>query len=585
MRGQLSLHKLMWWLTNQSRLRAEREAIEVLSAEWFQNPNWSVDNQLILTLSFEIVITRGHYFLRLIYHHTFPSSPPSIAPADGKTRLSGHQYSDGGDLCLEIRNDNWTPDVTGAMMIESAKRLLDAETPGDDGALVHAPSAHDFPENLSLRSDQLRFYVSPSTRRVMTDKNVDGLPIEVGIESYNGKTHIAHILTISAGGSGNKQHLAPEVIRETCPVYDGFVFETEVSTQSLTQFKTLRALSDLLGDRFELKLDSTWVVVLRGLEGDLKLLCHFKDGEDLVSFTTVVAPFDGNRSGIVPADINDKKVGIVGLGSLGSKIAVSLVRSGVRKFELVDGDILHTGNLERHDGDWRDVGRHKVDLTAHRLRLIRSDVETGVWKSAIGAQISSQEASNVSFVLASCDLIVDATANPEVFNYVAGLALHHNRSLIWGAVYAGGIGGEVARARINKDPSPYDIRTVINQYYETSDETPPIATGRGYDGSVGEALPLQATDADVSVVAAQISALALDALTDVEPSNFDEHAYLIGLKSGWLFSGPFDVRPIVVDAPVRNAALLSSETDIESEFIQSLFQSANSETSDTDTNN
>lgn len=573
----------MWWLTDQARLRAERDSIEALGAEWFHSPKWSIDGQLRLTLVFEIEIARGRYLLRLIYHNTFPSSPPSVVPVDGEARLSSHQYGAGGDLCLEIRNDNWTPEVTGAMMIESARRLLDTETPGDDGAPVFAPSAHNYPVNLSFRSDQARFYVSPLARRVLADGDIDGLSIEIGIDSYSGRTFIAHVLSIDGGGE--KRLLTPEVVRQTCFVYNGVVFETDASTRTLEQLTTFGELSDLLGTRSCMKQDTDWVVVLRGSKGDLKLLCHFKNDDNLVGFTTVLAPIDDNRSGIAPADINEKKVGIVGLGSLGSKIAVSLARSGVRMFELVDGDVLHTGNLERHDGDWRDVGRHKVELTAHRLRLIRSDVEIGEWRSAIGAQVSSQEAANVSQALAFCDLIIDATANPDVFNHLAGLSLRHNRSMLWGAVYAGGIGGEVARARVNKDPSPYDIRTVINQYYKTSDETPPIATGRGYDGSVGETTPMQATDADVSVFAAQIAALALDALTDVEPSNFDAHAYLVGLKSGWLFNGPFDARPIFVDAPVRIATLMSSETAVEAEFIKSLLQSANGETADTDANN
>lgn len=566
-------------------MRAEREAIDALSAEWFHNPNWSFDSQLRLTLAFEIAIARGQFFLRLIYHNTFPSSPPSIVPADGQTRLSDHQYGTGGDLCLEIRNDNWTLDVSGAMMIESARRLLETEAPGDDGAPVYAPSAHHFPANLSLRSDHTRCYVSPLARLVLAEDDIDGLSIEVGIDFYSGQTLIAHILTISGKGDDEKRSLMPEAIRDTCIIRDGFVFESDVSSKSLENLKTFGDLRNLLGDRFNLKQDANWAVLLRGPEGDLTLFCHLENNDDLMSFTTVLAPLDDNRSGITPADINEKKVGIVGLGSLGSKIAVSLARSGVRRFELVDGDILHAGNLERHDGDWRDVGRHKAELTEHRLKLIGRDVKIGVWSSAIGAQVSSQEAANVSQALAFCDLIIDATANPDVFNNLAGISLRHNRSLIWGAVYAGGVGGEVARARVNRDPSPYDIRTVINQYYDTSDETPPIATGRGYDGSVDEGAPVQATDGDVSVFAAHIANLALDALTDVEPSNFDAHAYLVGLKSGWLFNGPFDARPIVVDAPVRNASFPSSETAVESEFIQSLIQNANDETADTDVNN
>lgn len=575
----------MWWLTDQTRLRTEREAIEALSAEWFQNPNWSVDDRLRLTLTFEIAIARGRYPLRLRYHNTFPSSPPSIVPADGETRLSAHQYGAGGDLCLEIRNDNWTPDVTGSQMIESARRLLETETPGDDGAPVHAPSAHDFPETLSLRFEHARFYVSPHARLVMAGDQVDGLPIELGIDYSSGETFLAHLLSVGEEGDSARREFTPRILRETCTIENGVVFDTDVPTPALEKIDTFGALRDLLGDRLTLKPNDGWTVLLRGSDLGLTLLWHFKDKEKLTGFATVLAPFDGDRSGIPASEVQEKKVGIVGLGSLGSKVAVSLARSGVKRFVLVDGDILHTGNLERHDGDWRDVGRHKADLTAHKLRLIRKDVEIDIRKSAIGAQVSSQEAANVTQALASCDLIIDATANPDVFNYLAGLSLRSNCSLVWGAVYAGGLGGEMARARVNKDPSPYDIRTVMNQFYATSDESPPISTGRGYDGSVGEAGPMQATDADVSVFAAHISAFILDALSDIEPSVYEAQAYLVGLKRGWLFDGPFDARPLIVDAPVRAHSSAGANAAVEADFIKSLFPGANDETADTETDN
>ncbi|MEQ8285735.1 ThiF family adenylyltransferase [Thalassospira sp.] len=572
----------MWWLTDQTRLRTERQAIEPLGAEWFQNPNWSVDGEFRLTLTFDLVLARGRFPLRLIYHNTFPVSPPSIRPVDGETRLSGHQYGAGGDLCLDIRNDNWTLDVTGADMIESTRRLLDAEAPGEDGAPVHAPSAHDFPETLSLRSDLTRFYVDPMARLVLAGDDIDGLPIEIGIDHRSGRAFMAYPLSIGGDGEHAKPVFTPEPLRKSCAVETGAAFVADAPTTKLQGIKTLGELRNLLGARLTFQDDAHWSVLLKGSDGGFTLLSHFKDDDELMCFTTVLAPFEANRSGVELADLKEKKVGLVGLGSLGSKIAVSLARSGVRRFELVDGDILHMGNLERHDGDWRDVGRHKADLTAHRLRLIHCSIETGVWRSAIGAQVSSQEAANVNQALASCDLIIDATANPDVFNQLAGLCLRHNRTLVWGAVYAGGVGGEMARARIDKDPSPYDIRAVINQYYETSDETPPIAAGRGYDGSVGQAALMQACDADVSVYSAHIAAFALDALTGVEPSNYDAHAYLVGLKRGWLFDGPFDARPIVVEAPIRRALSTGKETAIESEFIQSLFQGVSNETADTE---
>ncbi len=48
------------------------------------------------------------------------------------------------------------------------------------------------------------------------------------------------------------------------------------------------------------------------------------------------------------SSIGKEWVAIVGIGSVGSKIAVSLARSGVRNFVLVDDDILAPQNLVRH---------------------------------------------------------------------------------------------------------------------------------------------------------------------------------------------------------------------------------------------
>ena len=116
-------------------------------------------------------------------------------------------------------------------------------------------------------------------------------------------------------------------------------FLTDSPTLEL-KVKTLGALRNLLGARLTFDDGAHWSVLLRGSDGGLTLLSHSKDCDGLMSFTTLQSPFEANRSGADLDDLKDKKVGVVGLGSLGSKIAVSLARSGVRQFELVDGDVL-----------------------------------------------------------------------------------------------------------------------------------------------------------------------------------------------------------------------------------------------------
>ena len=61
-----------------------------------------------------------------------------------------------------------------------------------------------------------------------------------------------------------------------------------------------------------------------------------------------------------------KRVGIVGLGSGGGFVALSLAMSGVGKFVLIDDDTLEDGNVVRHVADLRD-DRASEDRSGRRL--------------------------------------------------------------------------------------------------------------------------------------------------------------------------------------------------------------------------
>ncbi|TIP80010.1 MAG: hypothetical protein E5X60_37055, partial [Mesorhizobium sp.] len=77
---------------------------------------------------------------------------------------------------------------------------------------------------------------------------------------------------------------------------------------------------------------------------------------------------------------------IVGCGSVGSKIATTLARSGVRKFTLVDDDIFFSANLVRNDLDARAIGQHKVDSLTARLKDIVANAEISMRRVALGQQ-------------------------------------------------------------------------------------------------------------------------------------------------------------------------------------------------------
>lgn len=67
--------------------------------------------------------------------------------------------------------------------------------------------------------------------------------------------------------------------------------------------------------------------------------------------------------GIFEVDtLKDKRVLIIGLGSFGSRVAVSLAQEGVGAFSLIDFDIVEPHNLSRHIATVHDVGRLKTDV-------------------------------------------------------------------------------------------------------------------------------------------------------------------------------------------------------------------------------
>ena len=464
----------VWWTDNHELLAREREAVAALQtrADWFENVQWFFDDSVRIQILFDIRMDYDQFNLKLTYHNTFPYSAPSVAPVD-PSRLSGHQYSN-GDLCLEIRPDNWRENFTGADMIESAFNLLDKERPGPYGLVVPAPSAHNVPDTINTRHATCRFYLSDEQRKVLDDRTPHFANASIILQMCGENFFVAHLCQIQhEDWSWRSEHLPLALGRESF-IFAAAVLKSGNSSRALSAVSGTQQLVDFLGEIPSQNPDIFSCIVVPS-DGDPMLFRKFDGADELIIYRTVRAPIDPiKRSREVHSDLGGIRVGIVGLGSLGSKVAVSLARAGVGRFDLIDDDLLHPGNLERHDADWRDVGLHKADLAKRRVELVSAQVSATARRVSIGAQVSTTEAANVNGALSECHLIVDATANPPVFNHLTSIAMSANASLVWGGVYAGGIGGFIARSRPGKDADPLVLRQALNDFYDTVDTKPPV---------------------------------------------------------------------------------------------------------------
>ncbi len=231
-------------------------------------------------------------------------------------------------------------------------------------------------------------------------------------------------------------------------------------------------------------------------------------------------------------------------------------------------------NLVRHTRDWGDVGLHKADPVAAAIQRIDGSVEVQARRTRLDAQESSAGAAGLDQRLAECDLIIDATASAASFNRAAQVAVRSKTPLLWLLVYAGGIGGLLARSRPERDPEPLMMRAQLENWASTQDAVAP-ETVQDYGSEQADGTVQVASDAHVSAVAAHLAAMALDTLTEIEPSAYSANAYLVGMRRDWVFDGPLHVIPLALEGLAETAKKPSPEGKARMQsFIRDLLQEA-----------
>lgn len=127
--------------------------------------------------------------------------------------------------------------------------------------------------------------------------------------------------------------------------------------------------------------------------------------------------FSRNKAIIETGELKDKKVVLVGLGSIGSHVAIELAKAGVGNFVLIDMDRLSAANICRHSCGLDDIGRLKVLAVKDRLKRVNPFIDVAVSAENVNADLEKTRA-----LCAGADLIVtstDTTASRRMMNYIA----------------------------------------------------------------------------------------------------------------------------------------------------------------------
>lgn len=545
------------------RLKRERAALEDLcaSVDWLSPPAWTFEAQ---GLAVDVIITaHGHpYALRLLYPNVYPAVPPAIRPVDGE-RLSGHQYGNGGPLCLEYSGDNWSPELTGADMFESAHRLLELENPKGTGG-PPAPTRHELSQGQDVRGSIFRVLVRPELLDALEKVTVRHGRLECA-NLFGGEAFVT-LISSAATASGElwRDQALPSGIKAARD-HLGLFVKTAAPLASLLAATGLDAVERVLAktpntpDTLRELLDlyhpdrpagSAISLLLLDEKGQaVSRLAFSAEGPEFYTATVVMTEADGQhqRTPHELSTLAQKRIGLVGLGSVGSKITLSLARAGARRFYLLDEDVLLPENLVRHALDYRSVGQHRTQAALKALEQLVPGLEVQTSEMNLTGQENNALLGMALADLGACDVIIDATASPDVFRILREVALTYRTPLVWGRVFAGGIGGLLARSRPDRDPEP----AVLNGAYLAFCELHPFAGADAtinYGSQRDDGVVVAASDAEVGIIAHYLVLLAEDTLTESGEAQFPYALYLLGLRKAWVFQQPFHIVPITPEA-------------------------------------
>jgi sulfur carrier protein ThiS adenylyltransferase len=132
----------------------------------------------------------------------------------------------------------------------------------------------------------------------------------------------------------------------------------------------------------------------------------------------------------VMAKLQGIKIGIAGAGGLGSNCAQMLVRTGFKKFRIVDFDCVEPSNLNRQFFFRHQIGMPKVVALGDNLRMINEELQIESIQTRI-------EATNVAKLFGECDVVVEAFDRAEYKKLLVESYMHSDKLLVSASGLAG----------------------------------------------------------------------------------------------------------------------------------------------------
>ncbi len=151
------------------------------------------------------------------------------------------------------------------------------------------------------------------------------------------------------------------------------------------------------------------------------------------------------RTGHVAEMLAGKKALILGVGALGSSIAMLLAKAGVPSLHLVDSDRMRPTNAVRHEGGLWDIGREKTLAVWWAIHQHAPDCQVTTASQSWDPDVLAQW-------IREADVVVDATAHETFSLLVNEVAVRESRPVVYTFTRRRASIGEALVVRPGVDP-------------------------------------------------------------------------------------------------------------------------------------
>jgi len=385
------------------------------------------------------------------YPDAFPSMPPRVFNSGDQPLLRRHHRADSGEICLFGPGQNrWSASLSGTAAVEEAEAIIrefhPSATPLPDDRVPEPVSA-------LYRYEQGAIVAPPpiSERIIPTDQVVSGT-FRLRFARLEG-TFLRGVVLEARTGTGAVTASEPfrSWYRRGQEENGQLVLVPDPPPLMGNPSQELRPWLRQLGVTAQ-----RWVaLVFPEQSGDALerrvswLVARLSDRIASLYRTFPIRAEERNARVPGATHLASKRVVVIGCGAIGSKVAAALAAAGVGRFGLVDSDHFEPDNAVRHElsVDPYVVGVPKVFGLHDRLISINPQAYGNVecLPMHVGGIYSAGEEARLFDLLASADLVVEATGVHGVSRFVNDICHDLGTPSLYASVTNGAWGGEVVR--------------------------------------------------------------------------------------------------------------------------------------------